>query len=162
MEKKICKVIVAISIMNDQKIDQATNVRPNRCRELKVAIKVATLTIPFVCGWGYFMVSTVYELASSYKFKGLANVMILFLPYIISCLNPLTYLMFTRTLRQSTWMILSRSHTCMKIFKLLCRKREKRQEAPIRARLLPRDRLKQMQFTAQHSKWLETQQQTVI
>lgn len=164
MEKKICKVIVAISILNDQKLDQATTVRPNRCRELKVAVKVAALTIPFVCGWGYFMVSNVYELAASYRFQGMANVMILFLPYIIACLNPLTYLMFTRTLRQSTWMILSRSNTCMKIFKLLCRqRREKPTEQPIRARLLPRDRLKQMQFTEQHSKWLETKQaQTVI
>lgn len=164
MEKKICKVIVAISILNDQKLDQATTVRPNRCRELKVAIKVATLTIPFVCGWGYFMVSNVYELASSFKFEGMASIMIIYLPYIIACLNPLTYLMFTRTLRQSTWMILSRSNTCMKIFKLLCRKRrEKNTEPPIRARLLPRDRLKQMQFSSQHSKWLESKQvQTVI
>ena len=153
MEKKICKVIVAISLMNDQKLDQVATVRPNRCRELKVAVKVAALTIPFVCGWGYFMICNVYEIAASFKFKGVANFMILFLPYIVSCVNPLTYLMFTRSLRQGTWMILSRSNACMKIFKLVCHRKEHSSNSSAHARLVRRDR--RMQFTPEHSKWLE-------
>lgn len=158
MEKKICRALVAISLMNNDtsEIDQTSApVRSNRCREIKVALKVTTLTCPFVCGWGYFMICNVYEHAAVYQFRGVANLMIIFLPFVVSSLNPLTYIMFTRTLRQSAWLMLSRSHAGSKLYRLVCQKQETLSNQPIRQRLVPSDRLKQMQFTSEHSKWLE-------
>ena len=173
MEKKICKALVAIAAMNQNREQNgggggpnagppvppppAQTVKNNRCREIKVALKVTTLTCPFVVGWGYFMVCNVYEMAADYEFRGVSNFMILFIPFIVSCLNPLTYIMFTRTLRQGAWLILSRSHAGSKLYRLICLKKEERGgEGPVvRQRLRPQDRVRQMQYGPEQAKYLE-------
>ena len=105
MEQSIRKVIAAISRVDD-KLSKAI-IRPARFREIRVTFNVMTMTIPFVCGWGYFMICSTYEIAANYQFKGFQNWMIMFLPFLVSCVNPLTYIIFTRSLRQSSFLILS-------------------------------------------------------
>ena len=124
MEKKIRKVIVVISMIDTENLEKVTSLRPARCREIKIALNVAIMTIPFVFGWGYFMVANVYEIEAKYLFKGFQNWLIAFLPFFVSCLNPLTYLLFTRTLRQSSWKILTRSVIFNKAFRASYNRRE--------------------------------------
>ena len=115
MEKKISKVIVVISMMDQENLEQVTSMRPARFREIKIAFNVAIMTVPFVCGWGYFMTCNTYELVSGKDITGFQNWLIPFVPFVISCLNPLTYLMFTRSLRKSSLLLLSRSKLCKKL-----------------------------------------------
>ena len=115
MEKKISKVIVVISMMDQENLEQVTSIRPARFREIKIAFNVAIITVPFVCGWGYFMACNIYEIVSRSYITGFQNWLIPFVPFVISCLNPLTYLMFTRSLRKSSLMLLSRSKLCKKL-----------------------------------------------
>ena len=121
-EKKIRKVIVVIDKENLEKV---ISLRPARCLEIKIALNVAIMTIPFVFGWGYFMVANIYEIEAKYLFKGFQNWLIAFLPFFVSCLNPLTYLLFTRTLRQSSWKILTRSVIFNKAFTASYNRRER-------------------------------------
>lgn len=115
MEKKISKVIVVISMMDRENLEQVTSMRPARFREIKIALNVAVMTVPFVCGWGYFAICHVYEIVSRSDIDGFQNWLIPLVPFIISCLNPLTYLMFTRSLRKSSVVLLSRSRLCKKL-----------------------------------------------
>ena len=115
MEKKISKVIVVISMMDQENLEKVTSMRPARFREIKIAFNVAIMTVPFVCGWGYFMTCNTYELVSGRDITGFQNWLIPFVPFVISCLNPLTYLMFTRSLRKSSLLLLSRSKLCKKL-----------------------------------------------
>lgn len=115
MEKKISKVIVVISMMDQENLEQVTSMRPAKFREIKIALNVAVMTVPFVCGWGYFAICHVYEIVSGSDIKGFQNWLIPLVPFIISCLNPLTYLMFTRSLRKSSLVLLSRSRLCKKL-----------------------------------------------
>ena len=115
MEKKISKVIVVISMMDQENLEKVTSMRPARFREIKIAFNVAIMTVPFVCGWGYFMICNTYELITEQWLNGFQNWLIPFVPFVISCLNPLTYLMFTRSLRKSSLLLLSRSKLCKKL-----------------------------------------------
>ncbi|XP_066935106.1 histamine H2 receptor-like [Clytia hemisphaerica] len=115
MEKKISKVIVVISMMDQENLEKVASMRPARFREIKIAFNVAIMTVPFVCGWGYFMTCNTYEIVAGKDITGFQNWLIPFVPFVISCLNPLTYLMFTRSLRKSSLMLLSRSKLCKKL-----------------------------------------------
>ncbi|XP_004205690.2 histamine H2 receptor isoform X1 [Hydra vulgaris] len=121
MEHSIRKVIAAISRLDDNLLTKAT-VRPPRFREIKITFNVMTMTIPFVCGWGYFMTCSTYEIAANYKFKGFQNWLIMSLPFLVSCINPLTYIVFTRSLRQSSFRVLS--NLCSNIFQRVSYKRK--------------------------------------
>uniref|UniRef100_A0A7M5X4L6 G-protein coupled receptors family 1 profile domain-containing protein n=1 Tax=Clytia hemisphaerica TaxID=252671 RepID=A0A7M5X4L6_9CNID len=121
MERRISKDIVLVATLEQDKIDQATSMRPARFREIKIACNVALMTLPFVCGWGYFIGCTTYEIFSGHVLTGFQNWMIPFLPFIISCVNPLTYLMFTRSLRKNSIMLLSRSKLCQKLTSFISR-----------------------------------------
>ena len=122
MEQKISKVIVVISMMDNQNLEQVASVGPARFREIKIAFNIAVMTIPFVCGWGFFMISQTYEKAADIQFDGLKNWFIPRLPFIVSCINPLTYLMFTRSLRKNSLKVLVKSVLCRHLAKTFMRR----------------------------------------
>ncbi|XP_066935107.1 D(1) dopamine receptor-like [Clytia hemisphaerica] len=122
MEKKISKVIVVISTMDQENLEKVASMRPARFREIKIAFNVAIMTVPFVCGWGYFMTCNTYEIVAGKDITGFQNWLIPFVPFVISCLNPLTYLMFTRSLRKSSLVLLSRSKLCKKLTQSLIKR----------------------------------------
>ena len=76
-------------------------------REMKVAFNVAIITILFVFGWGYFIGSQIYEMLSGLTLTGFPNWLIEFIPFIISCVNPLIYIMCTRSLKKNSQKSLS-------------------------------------------------------
>jgi len=120
IERKISSVLAVIS--DQENLEKVKSMRPARFREIKIAFNVAIMTVPFVCGWGYFMACTIYEIVADDDITGFQNWLIPFVPFVISCLNPLTYLMFTRSLRKSSLMLLSRSKLCKKLTQSLIRR----------------------------------------
>lgn len=76
-------------------------------REMKVAFNVAIITMLFVFGWGYFIGSQIYEMLSGLTLTGFPNWLIEFIPFIISCVNPLIYIMCTRSLKKNSQKLLS-------------------------------------------------------
>ena len=122
MEQKISKVIVVISMMDNQNLEQVASVGPARFREIKIAFNIAVMTIPFVCGWGFFMICQIYEKATDYQFKGRMNWFIPRVPFILSCINPLTYIMFTRSLRKNSLKVLVKSVLCRHLAKTFMRR----------------------------------------
>ena len=122
MEQKISKVIVVISMMDNQNLEQVASVGPARFREIKIAFNIAVMTIPFVCGWGFFMICQIYENATGYQFTGEMNWFITRLPFIVSCINPLTYIMFTRSLRKNSLNVLVKSVLCRNLRKTFMRR----------------------------------------
>jgi 7 transmembrane receptor (rhodopsin family). len=98
MEKKIARSLVIVSMLNDA--PRKTPRYNHQIREIKLALNLTIMTAPFVLGWGYFMICNVYEEVARTNLEGLKNWFLNMLPYLISCLNPITYLLFTKTLRK--------------------------------------------------------------
>ncbi|XP_057312125.1 alpha-1A adrenergic receptor-like [Hydractinia symbiolongicarpus] len=124
MEQKITRVIVMISLMNQSDIHKASSTRPARCREIKIAMNVAIMTVPFVFVWGNFMICQMYEVSTDKHVNGLENWLVTYSPFIISCVNPFAYLMFTRSLRKSSWKILRQCFGVLKSRERLVMRRE--------------------------------------
>lgn len=98
MEKRIERSLIIVSMLNNT--TRKTPRYHHQMRELKLALNLTIMTAPFVLGWGYFMVCNVYEEVARTHLDGLKNWFLNMLPYLISCLNPITYLLFTKTLRK--------------------------------------------------------------
>ena len=104
-EKKLKKETEA-DICMDQLRKSSTRT-PAKFREMNVAFNVAIITILFVFGWGYFMGSQIYEMLSGSIVTGFLNWLIEFIPFIISCVNPLIYIMCTQSLKKNSQKLLS-------------------------------------------------------
>ena len=98
MEKRIERSLIIVSMLNNS--TRKTPRYHHQMRELKLALNLTIMTAPFVFGWGYFMICNVYEEVTRTTLDGLKNWFLNMLPYLISCLNPITYLLFTKTLRK--------------------------------------------------------------
>ena len=98
MEKRIERSLIIVSMLNDSQ--RRAPRYHHQIRELKLALNLTIMTAPFVFGWGYFMICNVYEEVTKTTLVGLKNWFLNMLPYLISCLNPITYLLFTKTLRK--------------------------------------------------------------
>ena len=98
MEKRIERSLIIVSMLNNS--SRKTPRYHHQIRELKLALNLTIMTAPFVFGWGYFMICNVYEEVTRTTLDGLKNWVLNMLPYLISCLNPITYLLFTKTLRK--------------------------------------------------------------
>lgn len=98
MEKRIERSLIIVSMLNNN--SRKTPRYHHQIRELKLALNLTIMTAPFVFGWGYFMICNVYEEVAKTTLYGLKNWVLNMLPYLISCLNPITYLLFTKTLRK--------------------------------------------------------------
>jgi len=72
-----------------------------RCKEIKLSVNVAMIVLPFLFFWGFFMFAHIYELLTGYRFKGFYNWLIGVLPFVVSTLNPMLYLVLTRSLRKA-------------------------------------------------------------
>ncbi|XP_066933400.1 dopamine receptor 1-like [Clytia hemisphaerica] len=95
-------------------VNLATTASSVRFREIKVTLNVAIMTIPFVCGWGYFMARNVYAVLTRSFITGFQGWLISFIPFIISCVNPLIYIAFTRSLRMHSKKMISAWYTSLK------------------------------------------------
>lgn len=106
MEKRIQRSMIAVAMLNETKYQQHQNQQRKtsrshpQIRELKLALNLTVMTVPFVFGWGYFMVVNIYEEITRTPLTGLHNWFLNTLPFLISCINPITYLLFTKTLRK--------------------------------------------------------------
>ena len=91
-------------------IDQNTKCRQKaiRCREIKLAINVAMIVLPFLGCWGFFAFVNIYETIVTRVFKNEINWLISILPFITTCLNPVLYLAFTRSLRDTVKSLIQR------------------------------------------------------
>ena len=98
MEKRIERSLIIVSMLNNS--PRKTPRYHHQIRELKLALNLTIMTAPFVFGWGYFMICNVYEEVTKTTLDGLKNWVLNMLPYLISCLNPITYLLFTKSLRK--------------------------------------------------------------
>ncbi|XP_066928209.1 trace amine-associated receptor 9-like [Clytia hemisphaerica] len=79
-----------------------------RCREIRLAINVAMVVLPFLGCWGFFLFINVYEVLNDYYFLGIINWLMSILPFMVSCLNPILYLVFTRSLRKAVKSLIKR------------------------------------------------------
>lgn len=112
MEKRIQRSMIAVAMLNEHKYQQHQQRKTSRshpqARELKLALNLTVMTVPFVFGWGYFMVGNIYEEVTHTPLTGINNWFLNMLPYLISCLNPVTYLLFTKTLRKEAIKLLAK------------------------------------------------------
>ena len=79
-----------------------------RCREFRLAINVAMIVLPFLGFWGTFLFISVYEVVKKVVFLGVINWLLPILPFMASCLNPILYLTFTRSLRKAVKSLIQR------------------------------------------------------
>ena len=79
-----------------------------RCREFRLAINVAMIVLPFLGFWGTFLFVQLYEVIQDVIFLGVINWLIPVLPFMASCLNPILYLTFTRSLRKAVKSLIQR------------------------------------------------------
>ncbi|XP_066933401.1 melanocyte-stimulating hormone receptor-like [Clytia hemisphaerica] len=88
--------------------------RLSRVKELKVALNVAIMTIPLIFGWNYFMGNNIYAELNFERITGFHNWLAPFVPFIISCVNPLIYIAFTRSLRTHSKKIITAWYASLK------------------------------------------------
>lgn len=79
-----------------------------RCREFRLAINVAMIVLPFLGFWGTFLFISAYEVIKDVIFLGIINWLLPILPFLASCLNPILYLAFTRSLRKAVKSLIQR------------------------------------------------------
>ena len=94
---------------NENERKNSWTLTTTRCREIKVSINVAMIVLPFLLCWGFFVSAHVYERTTGYRFEGMCNWILFVLPFGVSSLNPMLYLLFTRSLRKSVKSIFVRN-----------------------------------------------------
>ena len=72
--------------------------RELRWQELKVIGHISVMVAPMVICWTVFFVGTIYETVSENYFSGVMNWVLTFLPFVASAVNPLMYILVTRSL----------------------------------------------------------------
>ena len=106
----ISSVCIIISVVKSSRKLQTNRVhnRTDRRHEIKLAFKVIIIIIPFVFGWGFFVCLNIYEVVNKITFFGLIDLSMIVIPSLIACLNPVTYLLFTDSLRKNSWNIIKK------------------------------------------------------
>lgn len=99
-------------IRSNIRASSAATVQTSRYREIKLAFNVIIIIIPYVCGWGYFMILTMYEQAHDVVFTGLLDWFTVALPFLVSCINPLIYLLCTASLKKYSIRLLRKWCKC--------------------------------------------------
>ena len=103
-------IIIAFTIRSNRQMVRA-NARRNsitlrgisRFREIKLAINVTVIILPFMFGWGFVSVVTVLsELLHKLKLAGAYSFLVNIIPITVSSINPLVYLMLTSSLRKNS------------------------------------------------------------
>lgn len=71
-------------------------------RELKVTANILFIVVPFTTGWSYFIGTHIYEHAYKVTILNEAhNVAMIVIPWLLSGLNPIIYLLLNRSLRKA-------------------------------------------------------------
>lgn len=71
-------------------------------RELKVTANILFIVVPFTTGWSYFIGTHIYEHAYKMTILNEAhNVAMIIIPWLLSSLNPIIYLLLNRSLRKA-------------------------------------------------------------
>ena len=81
-----------------------------RCREIKLSVNVALIVLPFLFCWGFFIFVHIYEQVMDYKFSSpsFVNWFMFNLPFTVSSMNPMLYLLLTRSLRNTVKLMIQR------------------------------------------------------
>ena len=81
-----------------------------RCREIKLSVNVALIVLPFLFCWGFFIFVHIYEHVMDYQFSSssFVNWFIFHLPFTVSSMNPVFYLLLTRSLRNTVKLMIQR------------------------------------------------------
>lgn len=70
-------------------------------REIKVTVNIMIIVFPFTAGWTFFIGTNVYEDNFGYVKNITYNIFMIIVPWLLSVLNPVIYLMVNRQLRQT-------------------------------------------------------------
>ncbi len=97
--------------LNDDDSTKSKRKRRLRLQEIRIALNLMVILLPFVAGWGFYFGTHFYEsVVNEYKKSDLYEWFLMVIPWFNSSVNPLIYILFTTSLRKG----------CMK---LLCRER---------------------------------------
>jgi len=87
---------------NKELSDKKRRRRRKLLRELKVTANILLIVVPFTTGWSYFIGTHIYEHAYKTTILNEAhNVAMIVIPWILSGLNPIVYLLLNRLLRKA-------------------------------------------------------------
>lgn len=87
---------------NREASDKKRRRRRKLLRELKVTGNILLIVVPFTTGWTYFIGVHIYEHAYKKAIKNeMHNVAMIVVPWILSGLNPIVYLLLNRSLRKA-------------------------------------------------------------
>ena len=82
--------------------DKKQRRRRKLLRELKVTANILFIVVPFTTGWSYFIGTHIYEHAYKVTILNEAhNVAMIVIPWLLSGLNPIIYLLLNRSLRKA-------------------------------------------------------------
>ena len=81
-----------------------------RCREIKLSVNVALIVLPFLFCWVFYIFVHIYEHVMDYQFSSssFVNWFIFHLPFTVSSMNPVFYLLLTRSLRNTVKLMIQR------------------------------------------------------
>eukprot|EP00794_Sanderia_malayensis_P018693 gene18693-20581_t len=81
--------------------DKATRKRRMRSRELRLAMNIMIILIPFVVGWGFYFGTHWYEMVNrDTKRSNVYEFCMIIIPWLNSSINPVIYVCLTKSLRK--------------------------------------------------------------
>ncbi|XP_066936660.1 alpha-1A adrenergic receptor-like [Clytia hemisphaerica] len=96
------RVSNAVANQNGEQNDKKKRRRRKLLRELKVTANILLIVLPFTTGWSYFIGTHIYEHAYQTIIKNDAhNIAMIVIPWLLSGLNPIVYLLLNRSLRKA-------------------------------------------------------------
>eukprot|EP00111_Clytia_hemisphaerica_P020043 TCONS_00059102-protein len=76
-------------------IQDISLVNYTRSQDIKISFQIGAMILPIICGWIYYISSFAYEKISRRFIFGMQYWSVLFVPFIVSCLSPLIFMIFT-------------------------------------------------------------------
>lgn len=82
--------------------DRKKRQRRKLLRELKVTANILLIVVPFTVGWTFFIATHIYEhIHNKTVYNKAHNIAMITVPWLLSGLNPVVYLLFNRPLRRA-------------------------------------------------------------
>ena len=89
--------------------DKASRKRRVRSREVRLAFNIMIILVPFVAGWGFYFGTHWYEILSGDQNRSnIYEFCLLVIPWVNSSLNPVIYILVTKSLRKGCKRMISR------------------------------------------------------
>ena len=82
-------------LVNQEENQECELFQLTRPQEIKISSQIGAMVLRLICGWIYYISSIAYERISGRYIFGLQSWSVLFAPFIVSCLSPLVFTMFT-------------------------------------------------------------------